>query len=148
MLLTKELLHLTAKLARGVTKSKGHLLLVGKSGVGRKSSAKILSALFNHKLFIPTSDNSVFFNADLKLAMQSAAVGNEIVYFVLQDHMFSKQGILSLTNTLMLSGEAPGLYNAAEMDSLVAGLKDEAGHDSYEGNLIQFFAESKNCVGF
>lgn len=78
--------------------------------------------------------------------MQSAALENEIVYFVLQDHMFTKEGISSLINTLMLSGEAPGLYNSAEMDSLVAGLKDEAGYDSFDGNLIQFFAESNDLL--
>lgn len=78
--------------------------------------------------------------------MQSAALENEIVYFVLQDHMFLKQEMASLVNTLMLAGEAPGLYNSAEIDSLVAGLKDEAGQENFEGNLIQFFAESKCFV--
>lgn len=74
--------------------------------------------------------------------MQFAAIENEIVYFVLQDHMFSKPEMASLVNTLMLSGECPGLYNSAEMDSLVAGLKDEAGQDNFEGNLVQFFITS------
>lgn len=76
-------------------------------------------------------------------AMQSAALENEIVYLVLQDHMFLKQEMASLINTLMLSGEAPGLYNSAEMDSLVAGLKDEAGQENFEGNLMQFFTDSR-----
>lgn len=77
--------------------------------------------------------------------MQSAALNNEIVYFVLQDHVFAKERISSLINTLMLSGEAPGLYNSAEIDSLVAALKDEAGQENFEGNLLQFFTESNFC---
>lgn len=139
--ITPELLNLTATLAKGITRRKGHLLLLGKSGVGRKTSIKILSALFSHKLII--TNNHANFNNDLKQAMQSAALENEIVYFVLQDHLFSRPGITSLVNTLMLSGESPGLYNSAEMDSLVAGLKDEAGQENFEGDLVQFFAESK-----
>lgn len=64
--ITSELLNLTAKIAKGITRNKGHLLLVGKSGVGRKTSVKILSGLYNHKLVIPTTDNIAHFNNELK----------------------------------------------------------------------------------
>lgn len=140
---TKDLLQLTAKIAHGIAKNRGHLLLIGKSGVGRKTSIKILSALFNHKLFIPVLNDSLSLNNDLKMAMQAAALTNEVVYLIFEDHVFTKPGILSLVNTLIFSGEVPGLYNTAEIDSLVAGLKEEASHENFDGNLIQFFAESK-----
>lgn len=142
--ITTELLNLTAKLAKGLTQNKGHILLLGKSGVGRKTSIKILSAFFSHKLVIANSD--MHFCNELKHAVQSATLENEIVYFVLEDHILSKPKIASLINTLILSGETPGVYNSAEMDSLVAGLKDEAGQENFEGNLIQFFIESKFCA--
>lgn len=69
MQFTKELLNLTAKLAKGVTEKRGHLLLIGKSGIGRKTAIKILSALFGHKLLIPAADNDLQFNNDLKMVI-------------------------------------------------------------------------------
>lgn len=61
----------------------------------------------------------------------------------MQDHIFLKEETASFVNTLMLSGEAPGLYNSAELEALAAGLKDDAGQDNFEGNLVQFFTESR-----
>jgi hypothetical protein len=40
----------------------------------------------------------------------------------------------------------PGLYNAAELESMIAGLKDEASRENFEGNLMEFFNERNHLV--
>lgn len=42
----------------------------------------------------------------------------------------------------MISLKIPGLYKTAELESVVAGLKDEFERENFEGTLIQFFTES------
>lgn len=140
----KELIHLTASTAKAFI-GKGHLLMVGKSGVGRRSSVKIISALMSAKLVIPTSSNTNKFNADLKSAIQNVVLSEE-VYFILQDHVLVNEGVLSVTNTLISSGEVLGLYSSAEIETLLAGLKDEAGLENFEGEMMQFFVERNYYV--
>lgn len=43
----------------------------------------------------------------------------------------------------MSSGEVPDLYSDIEMDSLVKGLKEKLDSENFEGDLNQFFANSK-----
>lgn len=52
VLVIPEILHLTAAIGKAV--SQGHVILVGRSGSGRKQSVKIVSMILNHKVLIPT----------------------------------------------------------------------------------------------
>lgn len=74
--------------------------------------------------------------------MQYAGIEGEEVYLLLEDHILSSDTVLNSINILLYSGEIPELYKTAELDSLVAGLKDELERENFEGTLIQFFIES------
>lgn len=52
VLVISEILHLTAAIGRAV--SQGHVILIGRSGSGRKQSVKLISTILKHKVVIPT----------------------------------------------------------------------------------------------
>lgn len=70
LLLTTELLHLVACIDKVLSATAGSLLLAGRSGVGRKSAVRIVSALHNIKLYTPNTGNVYGvknFHNDLKI---------------------------------------------------------------------------------
>lgn len=75
--------------------------------------------------------------------MQYAGIEGEQVYLLIEDHILSNDAILNNINILLYSGEIPELYKTAELESIVAGLRDELEKDNFEGSLVQFFTESK-----
>ncbi|GLV36072.1 beethoven [Carabus blaptoides fortunei] len=141
LLILPELLSMTSSLARCLTQPSGCALLAGRSGVGRHSSLRIISALQSAKLITPISETISQFKIDLKSAMQIAGIEGDQVYFLLEDHMMRNLAILDLVNTLLAAGEVPGLYTTSELDSLVVGLKDEADSDNFDGNTVQYFVQ-------
>ncbi|RZC33069.1 cytoplasmic dynein 2 heavy chain 1 [Asbolus verrucosus] len=141
ILINNELLHLAASISKILSAPEGNVVLVGRAGIGRKSAVKIMSSLQSAKLIIPNSGAHSQFNNDLKSAMQLAGLEGEQVYLLLEDHIFCHKHILSLINILISAGEVPGLYNAAELESMTAGLKDEASRENFEGSLIEYFSE-------
>nr|XP_022905741.1 cytoplasmic dynein 2 heavy chain 1 [Onthophagus taurus] len=138
LLFIPELLYLTSILSKTMSDNEGNILLIGKMGVGRKSAVKIISSLQNSKLVIPKANQKTFFN-DLKQVLQLCGVEGEDVHFLLEDHIMNDNSIINAVNTLLCSGEIPGLFNDAELDSMLIGLKDEASRENFEGNLFNFF---------
>lgn len=65
ILINDELLHLTASISKTLSCPGGNILLIGQSGIGRKSAVKIASALQSSKL-ITLEDDELQFNNDLK----------------------------------------------------------------------------------
>ncbi|KAJ3658130.1 hypothetical protein Zmor_009888 [Zophobas morio] len=141
ILVNQELLHLSASVSKILSAPEGNVVMIGRAGIGRKSAVKIVSALQSARLIVPISGLQPQFNADLKSAIQLAGLEGEQVYLLLEDHIFNRKNILSMINILISAGEVPSLYNAAELDSLIAGLKDEANRENFEGNLMEFFNE-------
>ncbi|CAG9863949.1 unnamed protein product [Phyllotreta striolata] len=138
LVLNEELLHLTANILKIVSRPGGNVLLIGKSGVGRKSAIKIVTALQSAKLIVPSLD---FLNNDLKMAMQYAGIESEDVYLLIEDYILNNENNLNIFNSLISSGEAPGLYQPAELDSIVKGLKEESDRENFDGSLIQYYSE-------
>ncbi|XP_015834463.1 cytoplasmic dynein 2 heavy chain 1 [Tribolium castaneum] len=141
VLVNNELLQLTASVSKILSAPEGHTVLVGRAGIGRKSAVKIVSSLQSAHLIIPISGTQPQFNNDLKFAIQTAGFEGEQVYLLLEDHIFNEKLILSLVNILISAGEVANLYNAAEIESMISGLKDEASRENFEGNLMEFFTE-------
>ncbi|XP_031341052.1 cytoplasmic dynein 2 heavy chain 1-like [Photinus pyralis] len=141
VLVIPELVQLTAKIAKALVEPGGNVLLIGVAGVGRKPSVKIISALLSVKLVAPIFSNYPQFNNELKMAIQHAAVEGEETFLLLEDSNLNDKRVVDTVSAMLCSGEVPGLYTFAELESLAAGLKDEAGRASYDGSLIDFFTE-------
>ncbi|CAH1986240.1 unnamed protein product [Acanthoscelides obtectus] len=141
LVVTEDLLDITAEVTKTLSNPGGHILLIGKPGIGRRSAVKVASALRNAKLIEPALDTQPQFNNDLKLALQQSALEGEEVYLVIGDHIFSNDTNYDKINLLISSSEIPDLYSTTELDSLVKGLKDDMERENFDGSLIQYFTE-------
>jgi dynein heavy chain 2 len=59
----------------------------------------------------------------------------------LEDHQFVEPEFIEYINSLLSSGELPGLYAPEEIDPLLAPLKDKLSEQGYFGSPFGFFVE-------
>ena len=82
------------------------------------------------------------FKSELKAAMQLAGVENEQVFFILEDHNLISTEFLDMINSLLSSGEVPGLYSPEELEPLLTILRQNASNEGFSGNLISYFSQT------
>ncbi|KAJ8027756.1 Cytoplasmic dynein 2 heavy chain 1 [Holothuria leucospilota] len=139
----REVLDHIAHVDRVLTQPGGSLLLAGRSGVGRRSAVTIVSHLHRTELFTPKLARNYSlkqFKMDLKTVMQMAGIEDQQVILLLEDHQFVEKQFLELINSLLSSGEVPGLYTPEELEPLLAPLRDKASEDGFRGTLVNYFA--------
>ena len=73
--------------------------------------------------------------------MQQAGVSGEEVVLLLEDHQIVDSKFLELINSLLSSGEIPGLFTPEEVDTLLAPLKDMAAEEGHSGALLSYFTQ-------
>nr|XP_040568861.1 cytoplasmic dynein 2 heavy chain 1-like [Lepeophtheirus salmonis] len=138
----RELMDLVSKVDRVLSCSGGSLLLVGKPGVGRRTSVSIFSALRQIKLLTVRNGNLKTFKSDIKAAMQSAGLDNEETLLLLEDHNFNENPeYLDIINGLLSCGEVPGLYPDEEMEPFLPVLRTNASNEGYSKNMYSYFAK-------
>ncbi|CAM9144794.1 unnamed protein product [Heterosigma akashiwo] len=127
MKLFPEILDHLARIDRVISRRGGHLLLVGSSGVGRRTAAMLVSYLHGYTFCSPQVTRNYSLNAfysDLKAAMQLAGVEGEGVTLYVEDHHVVSEAILETVNSLLSAGEVPGLYTNEELEPLLGPLKE------------------------
>jgi dynein heavy chain 2 len=142
MLLFSEILEQIARIDRVLSGHSGHLLLVGKSGVGRRNAVTIATYMLGYKFFTPsiTRDySSKQFAVDVKVALDIAGLKGEPVVMLIEDFQITKESILETVNSLISSGEAPGLYTHEELEPLMAGLRKAMEEDGNARTPYEFF---------
>ena len=140
VLLFPEALEHVAQVDRVLSRAGGSLLLVGRPGAGRRSSATLVAFMHGMKWVSPAppapatatgardaaaSSLKAFF-AELKGALYSAGVAGEDTVLYLEDHQLGSGGddsVLEAVNSLLSSGEVPGLYSHEEQEQLLAPLR-------------------------
>eukprot|EP00753_Platysulcus_tardus_P014516 PLAT4386.4.p1 GENE.PLAT4386.4~~PLAT4386.4.p1 ORF type:complete len:4448 (-),score=2754.09 PLAT4386.4:79-13422(-) len=123
-----EVLEHIAMVDRVLARPGGSTLLVGSSGVGRRTSLTLAAHMHRMELFTPviTRDFDLKqFQAFIKEVLAKAGVAGEQVVLLLEDHQFTEDAILESVNSLLSSGEIPGLYTHEELNPLLEPLKDE-----------------------
>ncbi|TRY75069.1 hypothetical protein TCAL_08574 [Tigriopus californicus] len=141
-----ELLDLVARCDRVLSKPGGSLLMSGRAGVGRRTACSITAAMHQAKLMALKMGKNYGpkqFKTDLKNAMQVAGVEEDQVFLLLEDHNFGDLQYLDMINSLLSSGEVPGLYSPEELEPLLTPLRAKANDAGFSGNLFTFFAK---CV--
>lgn len=88
---------------------------------------------------------SVLINPFLNQAMQSAGIDGEQVILLIEDHQLVEAEFLELINSLLCSGDVPGLYTSEELDPLLAPLRDQASQDGFRGPIHAYFAQRVLC---
>uniref|UniRef100_A0A9J7YQK8 Cytoplasmic dynein 2 heavy chain 1 n=1 Tax=Cyprinus carpio carpio TaxID=630221 RepID=A0A9J7YQK8_CYPCA len=143
ILLFPEVLDYMCRLDRVLSSPGGSLLLAGRSGVGRRTATCVVSHMHGASLFTPKISRSYslkHFKSDLKTVMQSAAVDGQQVVLLLEDHQFVHPSFLEMVNSLLSSGEVPGLYSTEELEPLLSSLKDQASQDGFTGPVLNYFS--------
>jgi dynein heavy chain 2 len=144
MLLFPEILHHIAHIDRVISGFSGHLLLAGQSGVGRRNAATIAAYMLGYRFYTPSitrNYGSKQFNIDVKTVLEIAGVQGEHVVLLVEDFQITKESILETLNSLISSGEAPGLYTHEELEPLMGQLRKIMDDDEGARTPYEFFVQ-------
>ncbi|XP_073414467.1 cytoplasmic dynein 2 heavy chain 1 isoform X2 [Dendrobates tinctorius] len=142
ILLFHEVLDFMSRVDRVLSFPGGSLLLAGRSGVGRRTVTSLVSHMHGATLFTPKISRGYelkHFKNDLKQVMQMAGIEGQQVVLLLEDYHFVHPPFLEMINSLLSSGEVPGLYTMEELEPLLSPLKDQASEDGFTGPLLTYF---------
>ncbi|CAH2225380.1 cytoplasmic dynein 2 heavy chain 1 [Pelobates cultripes] len=142
ILLFHEVLEYMSRVDRVLSVPGGSLLLAGRSGVGRRTVTSLVSHMHGAVLVTPKISRGYElkqFKNDLKQIMQMAGIEGQQVVFLMEDYQFVHPTFLEMINSLLSSGEVPGLYTVEELEPLLAPLKDQASEDGFTGPVFGYF---------
>ncbi|XP_053164065.1 cytoplasmic dynein 2 heavy chain 1 isoform X1 [Hemicordylus capensis] len=142
ILLFPEVLDYVSRIDRVLSFPGGSLLLAGHSGVGRRTVTSLVSHMHGAVLITPKISRGYEmkqFKNDLKHVMQLAGIEAQHVVLLLEDYQFVHSTFLEMINSLLSSGEVPGLYTTEELEPLLSPLKDQASQDGFTGPVFNYF---------
>ncbi|ESL11724.1 dynein heavy chain [Trypanosoma rangeli SC58] len=119
-----------ARVDRVLSQERGNLLLVGRSGMCDRAIIRLVAYSLHMEvmtLSITREYGMKQFNAELKSVLCKVGIECQHVVLLLEDHHFSHNPLfLECVNSLLSSGEIPGLFTQEEQDALLAPLREEA----------------------
>jgi dynein heavy chain 2, cytosolic len=59
----------------------------------------------------------------------------------MEDYQFLEATFVEYINSLLSSGEVPGLYNADELDALISPLREISSDERFRGTMPQYCAQ-------
>ncbi|XP_009895076.2 cytoplasmic dynein 2 heavy chain 1 [Dryobates pubescens] len=142
ILLFPEVLSYMSKVDRVLSFPGGSLLLAGRSGVGRRTVTSLVSHMHGALLVTPKISRGYElkqFKNDIKYVMELAGIEAQQVVLLLEDYQFVHSMFLEMINSLLSSGEVPGLYKIEELEPLLSPLKDQASQDGFTGPIFNYF---------
>ncbi|CAE7570289.1 DYH1B [Symbiodinium sp. CCMP2456] len=104
------------------------LLVVGRSGGGKRSVISLLAHMHRLALFSPAPARRYGdkeWKRDLKAVMQMTGVEKQHTILFLEDHHLLKSEFLESINSLLSAGDVPGIWTPEELEPLLAPLKEE-----------------------
>ncbi|XP_019385809.1 PREDICTED: cytoplasmic dynein 2 heavy chain 1 [Crocodylus porosus] len=142
ILLFPEVLEYMSRIDRVLSFPGGSLLLAGRSGVGRRTATSLVSHMHGAVLVTPKISRGYEVKQlknDLKHVMELAGIEAQQVVLLLEDYQFVHSTFLEMINSLLSSGEVPGLYTIEELEPLLSPLKDQASQDGFTGPIFNYF---------
>ena len=128
MLLFPEIVDRIARLDRVLSEPGGSALLVGRPGVGRRTCATLACYMHGMETFTPKvgrSYSTKHFLNDIKAAVTAAGVNGQHTCLYIEDYQLVEPAFLEIVNSLLSSGEIPGMFTSQELDALLIPLKEE-----------------------
>ncbi|CAJ1327577.1 unnamed protein product [Effrenium voratum] len=104
------------------------LLVVGRSGGGKRSVISLLAHMHRLAVFSPAPARRYGekeWKRDLKQVMQMTGVEKQPTILFLEDHHLLKSEFLESINSLLSAGDVPGIWTPEELEPLLAPLKEE-----------------------
>ncbi|CAI4230143.1 unnamed protein product [Auanema sp. JU1783] len=139
--LTNEFCELASKVDRVLTSAGGSLLMAGRSGFGRRDVVLLIANMHQMQVFSPKISSTYskkHFDNELKAMISTVITSGEHVVFLLEDYQILSSSFLQAVNSLLSSGDVPGLFQQTELDSLTASIRDHASQEGYHGHLHNF----------
>ena len=105
----------------------GHLLLVGESGVGKTVLTKFVSWMNGLTIFTIKANNRYSiedFDNDLRTLLKRVGVDGEKISFIFDESNALDSAFLERMNSLLASGEVPGLFEGEERTALMNACRD------------------------
>ncbi|XP_055909296.1 LOW QUALITY PROTEIN: dynein axonemal heavy chain 10 [Eupeodes corollae] len=141
--------HLT-RVHRNLRIYRGHVLLVGVGGSGKKSITKLASFAADCEVYEITIDrgyNETSFREDLKqLYSISGAEGKKVV-FILSAAQIVEEGFLELINNILTTGVVSALFADDERDAIIDSCQSnavEAGYGNARDSVWAYFVNRSN----
>jgi dynein heavy chain 2 len=144
MLLFPEILDHIAFEDRVLSRPGGSLLLVGDSGVGRRTATNLVCYMLKIAMYSPNISlnyTKKSFHTDIKEVLRIAGVENRKVCFFLEDHQIVFEGMLEDINSLLSASQVPGLYQSTEIEALLGPIKEEWSMDGRFRTPWAFFVD-------
>lgn len=128
---------------------RGSGLLVGVGGSGKQSLTRLSSFISRAKCFQVTLTkqyNKNTFQEDIKTLYTSAGHQRKPTTFLFTESEIKDEVFLEYLNSVLLTGEIPGLFAKDEIMAITADLrnhfiKERHGHEDTQDNLKQFFID-------
>ncbi|GFR12638.1 cytoplasmic dynein 2 heavy chain 1 [Trichonephila clavata] len=140
----QEVLDNLAKVDRVLSQHNGSLLLVGMNGSGRRLSVSVVAHAHQIPIISPKIHPNYGikqFSNDLKMALQLTGIEGKEALLLLEDYQILDDEFLELVDSLLSSGDVPGLYTPQELEPLLNPLKDLASQEGFRGSASAFFAK-------
>ncbi|VDK75265.1 unnamed protein product, partial [Onchocerca ochengi] len=120
----------------------GSLLLAGRAGMGRREAASLVANIHQMPVFSPKLTSSYGikqFRNDLKMVIQDVAINGKHVVYIVEDYQLLHDTFLQSINSLLSSGDLPGIFSVQEFDSFLVSLREQASQDAFQGDLYSYF---------
>lgn len=128
LVLFPEVLENIAAVNRPLACEGGSIVLVGRTGVGRRSITSLVAFMLGMQfrtLSVSRSYGIKSFHSELKSILATAGIDGSDVCFFVEDHVLEQlPSVAQAINSLLSSGEVPGLYTHDELESVLAPLRD------------------------
>ncbi|KAJ8737519.1 hypothetical protein PYW08_000114 [Mythimna loreyi] len=115
--------------ARVLRAERGHCLMVGPGGSGRRSVATLAGHINECKCMgmeIKRNYDTPEFHDDLRKMYMRAGVSNEDTVFLFTDTQITKEEFLEDINNMLNSGEVPNLFEGDTYEAVQTGCRNDA----------------------
>lgn len=118
-----------ARVDRVLSQLRGNLLLVGRSGVCAAEIVRLVAFNDRSEVFslgLTREYGVKQFYAELKTVLMKSGVEGSNCVLLLEDHNFFDLRFLEVVNSLLSSGEVPGLFSPEELETILGPLREDA----------------------
>lgn len=120
--------HLT-RIHRALRMHKGHVLVIGIGGSGKKSVIKLAAYAAGFRTFqisLARGYNEPAFREDMKSLYNMVGVDNKKIVFLFTAAHIIDESFLELVNNMLLTGVVPALFTDEEKDEIVHSCRNQA----------------------
>ena len=127
LVLFNEVLFHILRIDRVFKQPQGHALLIGVSGGGKTVLSRFVAWMNGFSIFtikVNNRYNAEDFDEDMRTVMKRAGCKQEKICFIFDESNALESSFLERMNTLLASGEVPGLFEGDEFTSLMHQIKE------------------------